>query len=117
MNLMTLDGYQARIEYDPDLDQFRGEVLGLNGGADFYGRNPEELRQEFRRSLEVYLEVCREKGIEPRRQFSGRFNLQIPAELHEQLALVAEAQGKSLDLLVQEVLQQGLSFPSPFPAT
>ena len=70
MNLMTVDGYQARIEYDEDLDLFRGEILGLNGGADFYGKNSKELRAEFKKSLAVYLEVCQEKGINPRRNFS-----------------------------------------------
>ena len=82
MNVMTVDGYNARIEYDPETDMFRGEVLGLNGGADFYGKNPKELRQEFKRSLAVFLEVCAEKGIEPRRNYSGKFNLRIPPELH-----------------------------------
>jgi len=67
MNIMTVDGYQARIDYDPALDRFRGEILGLNGGADFYGRNPEELRSEFEESLRIFLEICVEKGIEPRR--------------------------------------------------
>ena len=67
MNIMSLDEYQAKIEYDADLDVFRGEILGLRGGADFYGRTPEELRTEFRESLQVFLEVCRKKGIEPRR--------------------------------------------------
>ncbi len=65
MSLMYLDDFQAKIEYDAVLDKFRGEILGLNGGADFYGRTPEELREEFRRSLQIFLEVCREKGIEP----------------------------------------------------
>lgn len=106
MNTMTLDGYHARIEYDPDLDMFRGEILGLNGGADFYGRNPRELRAEFRKSLQVFLEVCREKGIEPRRHYSGKFNLRIPPELHEQLAIVAQARGKSINALAQEALQK-----------
>lgn len=106
MNTMTLDGYHARIEYDPDLDMFRGEILGLNGGADFYGRNPRELRAEFRKSLQVFLDVCREKGIEPRRHYSGKFNLRIPPELHEQLAIVALARGKSINALAQEALQK-----------
>ncbi len=106
MNTMTLDGYHARIEYDPDLDVFRGEILGLNGGADFYGRNPRELRAEFRKSLQVFLNVCREKGIEPRRHYSGKFNLRIPPELHEQLAIVAQARGKSINALAQEALQK-----------
>jgi predicted HicB family RNase H-like nuclease len=37
MNLMSVDGYYARIEYNSDTDLFRGEILGLSGGADFYG--------------------------------------------------------------------------------
>ena len=106
MNVMTVDGYTARIEYDADLDAFRGEIMGLNGGADFYGRNPKELRSEFRKSLEVFLEVCREKGIEPRRNFSGRFNLRITPELHERLAIVAQAEGKSINAIAQEALAQ-----------
>ena len=71
MNVMTVDGYHASIDYDPELDLFRGEILGLSGGADFYGKNPRELRAEFKKSLKVFLDVCQEKGIEPRRHFSG----------------------------------------------
>ncbi|MBE0591389.1 MAG: type II toxin-antitoxin system HicB family antitoxin [Gemmatimonadales bacterium] len=106
MNVMTVDGYHARIEYDAELDQFRGEILGLNGGADFYGKNPKGLRAEFRKSLRTFLDVCAEKGIEPRRSFSGRFNLRISPELHERLAIVAQAEGKSINLVAQEALQK-----------
>lgn len=104
MNLMTVDGYSARIEYNPETDLFRGEILGLSGGADFYGSNPDELRLEFKKSLDVFLEVCREQGIDPRKQFSGKFNLRIPPSLHEKLAMAAQAQGISLNSLVQEAL-------------
>ncbi len=106
MNLMTVDGYHAKIEYDEELDLFRGEILGLSGGADFYGKNPKELRTEFKKSLQVFLEVCKEKGLEPRRHFSGKFNLRIPPELHERLAIAAQAQGKSINSLAQEALQE-----------
>ena len=106
MNMMTLDGFSAKIEYDADLDVFRGEILGLSGGADFYGKNPKELRAEFKKSLQVFLEVCQEKGIEPRRNYSGKFNLRISPDLHEKLAIVAQAEGKSINTLAQEALQQ-----------
>ena len=106
MNLMSLDGYEAKIEYDAALDLFRGEVLGLSGGADFYGRNPKELRSEFKKSLHIFLEVCREKGIEPRRNYSGKFNLRISPDLHERLAIIAQAEGKSINTVAQEALQQ-----------
>ena len=106
MNIMTLNDYHAKIESDEELDLFRGEILGLNGGADFFGKSPEELRAEFKKSLQVFLEVCEEKGLEPRRNFSGKFNLRIPPELHERLAIEAQAQGKSLNTLAQEALQE-----------
>ena len=106
MNVMTVDGYHAKIEYDEELDLFRGEILGLSGGADFYGKNPKELRTEFKKSLQVFLEVCEENGLEPKRHFSGKFNLRISPELHERLAIEAQAQGKSINTLAQEALQE-----------
>jgi predicted HicB family RNase H-like nuclease len=99
------NGFHAKIEYDEELDLFRGEIVGLNGGANFYGNNPKEFRDEFKKSLQIFLDVCQEKGIEPKRNFSGKFNLRISPELHEQLAIAAQAQGKSINLLAQEALQ------------
>ncbi len=107
-HLMTVEGQKARIEYDPELDMFRGEILGLNGGADFYGRTPDELREEFRKSLTVFLEVCEEKGIPPYRQYSGRFNLRVPSNLHSEIAARAAAEGKSLNEWITERLSQAV---------
>ena len=36
MNTMNIGGYEAVITFDPDIQMFRGEFVGLNGGADFY---------------------------------------------------------------------------------
>lgn len=108
MSLMSVDGYSAKIEYDAEMDSFRGEILGLNGGADFYGRNPKELRLEFRKSLQIFLDVCKKKGIDPHRHYSGKFNLRISPELHERLAIRAQAKGVSINTLAQEVLRISL---------
>ena len=70
-NVMMVDGYHAKIEYDEEIDLFRGEILGLSGGADFYGKNPKELRTEFKKSLQVFLQVCAERRLEPRSNVSG----------------------------------------------
>ena len=109
MNVMEVDGYKAKIEYDPELDQFRGEILGLNGSADFYGKSPASLRKEFRNSLKVFLEVCKEKGINPRKVCSGRFNLRIPPRLHSQIAERAKAEDKSINQLVSEILERSIN--------
>ena len=109
MNIMKVNGYKAKIEYDPELDQFRGEILGLNGSADFYGKNPSSLRKEFRNSLKVFLDVCEEKGISPTKEFSGKFNLRIPPKLHSKIAAQATAEEKSLNQFVSELLEQSIS--------
>ncbi len=108
MNIMEVDGYKAKIEYDPELDLFRGEILGLNGSADFYGKSPASLRKEFRNSLKVYLEVCKEKGIAPTKEYSGKFNLRIPPRLHGEIAARASAAGKSINQWVSEALKQSI---------
>ncbi|MFA5521223.1 MAG: type II toxin-antitoxin system HicB family antitoxin [Castellaniella sp.] len=65
INTMIIDSYQAVITFDPDIQMFRGEFLGLNGGADFYGKDVESLQHEGKISLKVFLDACAEDDIEP----------------------------------------------------
>lgn len=109
MNIMQLDGYKAKIEYDAELDQFRGEVLGLNGTADFYGKSSASLRKEFKNSLAVFLEVCEEKGICPTKEFSGKFNLRISPRLHSEIAAIAIGEDKSINQWISETLKNSVS--------
>ena len=45
-NVMMINSYRAVIQYDPEIEMFRGEFTGLNGGADFYADRVPALRQE-----------------------------------------------------------------------
>ena len=101
---MEIGGYRAIVHFDPDIEMFRGEFVGLNGGADFYARDVSGLRTEGAASLKVFLEMCQEDGVEPRRRYSGRFNLRIPSELHANAAAAAAADGKSLNQWVTDTL-------------
>lgn len=103
-NTMMIDGYRAVIQFDPEIEMFRGEFINLNGGADFYAADIEGLKQEGAASLRVFLEMCAEEGIEPVRPFSGKFNVRIPPELHADLVAAATAEGKSLNQWVVEAL-------------
>ncbi len=62
---MEIEGYRAVIQFDPDIEMFRGEFVGLNGGADFYARDVSRLRREGAMSLRVFLEMCEEEGSSP----------------------------------------------------
>ena len=97
MNMMEINGYRAVIQYDPEIELFRGEFIGLNGGADFYAKDIDGLRHEGEISLQVFLEMCLEDGVEPRKAYSGKFNLRVPPPLHAELAVRAASTGESLN--------------------
>ncbi|MBK8804096.1 MAG: type II toxin-antitoxin system HicB family antitoxin [Fibrobacteres bacterium] len=105
-NTMMFGRYKASIRYDAEIGEFRGEFLGLNGGADFYGKSLAELKREGAASLKVFLEMCAEKGIEPEKDYSGRLMLRIPPTVHASAAHAAAAHGKSLNQWAAEVLME-----------
>lgn len=105
-NVMNIKGHTAVISFDPDLAQFRGEFTGLNGGADFYANSVEALRKEGARSLKTFLAVCKERGVEPYKSFSGKFVLRIPPSLHARVTEAAHASGVSLNQWVQQALER-----------
>mgnify|MGYP001818241801 CR=1 FL=1 len=109
INTMEFDGYRAVIQYDLEIDIFRGEFIGLNGGADFYAKDIDGLRREGKISLRVFLDMCAEDGVDPRKAYSGKFNIRIPMELHRKLAQAATAAGKSLNRQVTEILLDNIN--------
>ena len=106
MNTMEIQGYKAIIKYDPVIDMFRGEFVALNGGADFYASDIKNLHKEGETSLKVFLEMCREEGINPHKEYSGKFNLRVSPELHAEVAAKAAAEGKSLNKCVADMLDE-----------
>lgn len=106
MNTMTIGGYQAVIAFDPNLQLFRGEFVGLNGGADFYAADVQGLKAEGEISLRVFLEACKQRGIEPRKHFSGKFSLRVDPATHEAATIAAAAQGQSLNQWATEAIRQ-----------
>ena len=104
-NAIEIEGYRAVIQFEPDIEMFRGEFVGLNGGADFYARDIAGLRREGAASLKVFLDMCKEDGVEPRKQFSGKFNVRISPELHAEIATAAAPDGKNLNQWVSDELR------------
>jgi len=96
-NVIEIGGEKAVIAFDPEIQMLRGEFVGLNGGADFYAESVRDLIMEGHKSLAVYREMCREKGIEPRRKFSGKFNVRLDPGDHAAAVIAAAAAGKSLN--------------------
>ena len=103
-NVMMIDGHKAVIQYDPETEMLRGEFIGLNGGAAFYADNVADLHQEGMASLQTFLEVCREQGVEPYKHYSGRFNVRVNPQTHAAAAAAAAAENISLNEWVSKTL-------------
>lgn len=105
-NVMTIRGQQAVITYDPDIEMLRGEFVGLNGGADFYAADVAGLHREGELSLNAFMDECAKRGIQPRKNFSGKFVLRVAPGIHEAAATAAAASGESLNQWVAEVIKE-----------
>ncbi len=106
MNTMNIGGYDAVIKYDPDIEMFRGSFVGLNGGADFYADSVKGLEKEGRTSLKVFLEACKEEGVDPRKSFSGKFVVRVDPKIHERVTQAAAAEGVSINQWVEQALER-----------
>ena len=104
--MIEYKGYVGRIEFDPDTNLLHGEVVGTRDVITFDGRSVDEIRQAFQDSVEDYLELCRERGEDPDRPYSGELVLKVDPELHRRLSELAGASGKSLDAWIAERLQR-----------
>jgi predicted HicB family RNase H-like nuclease len=109
MNLIEIDNVKAFIQYDPDIDMFRGEFIGLNGSADFYADNIKTLKKEGEISLKVFMEMCKEDQVEPYKKFSGKFNVRIKPKLHEKIVATSKAQMISLNEFINEAIESKLA--------
>jgi len=101
------DGYKAVINYDPELEMFRGEFVGINGGADFYATDIAGLKKEGAISLNVFLDMCKEKDIAPKRK-DGKFALRLDPELYHQVCAVAKASNMSINSFIEDNLRKTL---------
>ena len=67
--MIEYKGYIAAVDFDPEIDLFHGTVINTNDVIAFYGASVTELREEMEKSIEGYLEFCKEQGKIPEMPF------------------------------------------------
>jgi predicted HicB family RNase H-like nuclease len=103
-NVMTYQGYAARVEFDDADGIFTGRIAGIRDGVGFHADTVDGLRAAFQEAVEDYLETCAAIGKTPQRAFSGQMMFRVNPEVHRKAALAAELAGKSLNQWAEEVL-------------
>lgn len=101
-NTLKIDGHTAVINFDPLIEMFRGEFVGLNGGADFYAYSVDELKRKGAISLTGFMDQCKKGGIPPYKTYSGKVTTRLSPERHQALAIAAQATGLSINELLNE---------------
>lgn len=102
--MMNYRGYAARIAYSDEDGCFVGHIAGVRDVVGFHGESVTELRAAFEEAVDDYLETCAKLGRAPQKPYSGKLLLRVDPMLHARAAMLAEAQGKSLNAWAQEVL-------------
>lgn len=96
------------MEYDERDDILVGRLLGIRSIISSHAERVSELRSEFERAVEDYLEECREEGVKPEKLASGKLLLRVPPEVHGKALVAAQASGKSLNQWAIEVLKSAV---------
>jgi len=102
-------GYVGVFEFDEELGQFHGHVVNTQDVISFYGSSVEELKAEFRISIEEYLAFCAEKGRDPEKPFSGNLSIRTSPDIHRRIATLAARRRVSMNSFVESVLEQAVS--------
>ena len=106
--MMEYKGYLATVEYDDSVGLLHGEVINAAPYpiVTFEGASVEELKREFRVSIDDYLAWCEEDGVEPQRPFSGKLNLRLGTDLHRRVAVSAARKGVSINSWIKDALER-----------
>lgn len=107
--LMEYKGYHAKSYYDAEDKIFVGEVIGIDDSLNFHGYSVDELEEMFHQSIDNYLDLCREMGVEPDKEYSGVFNVRVPPEVHRLIALKAAEKDVTMNRLVSDILSAAVS--------
>lgn len=103
-NVIEYKGYAAKIGYSNEDDTFIGEIIDINGAIAFEGETVAELKSNFEGAVDHYLQFCADNGIEPKKPYSGVFNVRISPKLHHDLAIIAAKESKSVNSCVNEAI-------------
>ena len=103
---MKYKGYTASVRYVPEDDVFCGRVDGISDRIIFVGSSVEELKKEFKESINFYLESCAQTGDKPQRPSSGNVMLRMAPAVHSAATAAAKAAGQSLNKWMEHLVIQ-----------
>lgn len=107
-NMMEYKGYFGSVNYNDEDRIFYGQVEYIRSLISYEGHNVNSLRGNFCEAVDDYLNLAKERNIEPEESFKGSFNIRTSQDIHRRAAIAAKQQGINLNKLVNEALKKYL---------
>ena len=95
--MMEYKGYRAAVTFDDGVGVFFGTVVDTRDVITFEGDSVEQLRREFKFSVDDYLDACREWGRDPDKPYSGEISFKVSSKVHRAADAAAKSEGKTLE--------------------
>ena len=109
MGFLKYKGYTGSVEYSEEDKCLFGKVQGMSKDSIIYeGSTVEELTADFEGAIDDYLALCADKGIEPRKPYSGVLNVRLTPEIHSNVAIAAQNAGITIDAFIKNAVARAL---------
>lgn len=102
--MIEYKGYVAEPVLDGTSGTYSGVVLNISDTVHFEGDTPAEVEAAFRGSIDEYLLMCREEGIEPNPPGKGELRIHLDESVYGQLLNAAREAGENVDTFVGRYL-------------
>lgn len=110
MERLEYQGYSGSVEYSKADNCLHGKVIGLDKGTciTYEGNTASELYEDFQGAIDDYLDYCKDRGIKPKKSYSGTLNIRIPSEIHCRIAMYAEKNETSINSFIRDSIEKRL---------
>ena len=71
-NLLSYKNYNGTVEYSREDDCLFGKVVGIKSLLSYEGDSVKELEQDFQNVIDEYLEDCKNRKVEPDKEYRLR---------------------------------------------
>lgn len=111
MDYLEYKGYKGTVEYSKEDDCLCGRVIGMSKDLILYeGGDISALKEDFKDSIDSYIDGCIADGIEPRKPFSGKMLIRMTSELHSRVATCANGEGIAINDFINRAIARELEY-------
>ena len=105
-DLMNYKNYYGSVHFDDKELFLYGKLEFIRALVTYEATEAKSLRREFEESVDEYLQLCEQEGIEPEKPFKGTFNVRLGKDLHKRVALAAEREDTTINAFVKQALEK-----------